>query len=86
MPKLSRTLYIKKQIIVISLATNIMFGTNYMFVESQNDLKLHEHVIQNPYILMRKLLPKLVHLSTLIPNNYLPILTIWFYAQHSFTP
>jgi len=63
-----------------------MFGTNYMFVGSENDLRLHEHVIQSPYVLMNKLLPILVHLSTPIPNNYLPILTIWFYAQHCFTP
>jgi len=68
--------YTKKQTtkpIVASLATNIAFGTNYMFIGSQNDPFFHEHVVQGPHIVQGKILPIFIHLSTPITRNYLSI-------------
>jgi hypothetical protein len=76
MHKLDHTPYIDKQIVklaVASLATNIVFKTNYVCVESQNDPTPHEHVIQGLHIILGKVLFIFVHLSTFIIRNYLPI-------------
>ncbi len=74
MVKLGHTPYIEKQIVelaITSLTTNTR--TNYVCVESQNDPIIHEHVIQGPQVILGKALLILVHLSTPIIRNYLPI-------------
>jgi hypothetical protein len=48
MLKLIHTPYTKKQIgerVIASLTINIMFKTNYVSIESQNDSTSHEHAI-----------------------------------------
>jgi hypothetical protein len=74
MDKLGHTPYIEKQIVelaITSLATSTR--TNYVCVKSQNDPILHEHVVQGPQVTLGKALFILVHLSTPIIRNYLPI-------------
>jgi hypothetical protein len=74
MAKLGHTPYIEKQIVELAitpLTTNT--GTNYVCVESQNDPIIHEHVVQGPQVTLDKALLILVHLSTPIIRNYLPI-------------
>jgi hypothetical protein len=76
MHELGHTSYIDKHIVelvVASLATNIMFRAIYVYIKSQNDLTIHEHVVQSPHIVLGKVLLVLVHLSTPIIRNYLPI-------------
>jgi hypothetical protein len=76
MVKLGHTPYIEKQIVELaieSLAISTMSGANYVCVEPQNDPILHEHVIQGPQVTLGKALLILVHLSTPIIRNYLPI-------------
>jgi hypothetical protein len=76
MAKLGHTPYTNKQIVELaieSIATSIMFGANYVCVESQNDPILHEHVIQGLQVTLGKALLILVHVSTPIIGNYLPI-------------
>jgi hypothetical protein len=74
--KLGHTPYIEKQIVelvVASFATNIVSRTNYVCVGYQNDLTLHEHVVQGPHVVLGKALLIFIHLSTPIARNYLPI-------------
>lgn len=76
MHKLGCTPYIEKKtnkLVIASLMTNTMYGTNHMCVESQNDPSLHEHVIQGLDIVMGETLFVFIHFSTPIVRNYLPI-------------
>jgi hypothetical protein len=76
MHELGHTPYIEKQIVelvVASLATNIVFGTNYMCIGSQNDPTPHEHVVQGFHILFGKVVLVFIHSSTPVLKNYLPI-------------
>jgi hypothetical protein len=76
MHKRGHTPYIDKQInklVIASFATNTVFGTNYMCVKSQNVPTPHEHVIQGLDIVLAETLFVLIHLSTPVVRNYLPI-------------
>ncbi len=46
-----------------------MNRTNYKSIKPQNDLIIHEHVIQGLYVIMGKTLLALVHPSTPISRN-----------------
>jgi hypothetical protein len=70
----SHTPYTKKENVELtSFTISIVFGANCKFVEPQNDPTFGEHAGQGPHIVMGKVLPILIHLSTLVVGNYLPI-------------
>jgi hypothetical protein len=76
MPKLSHTPYTYKQIVelaIASLATNIVFQANYMFIKPQNGPTPHEHASQGFHVALSEAQPSLVHLPTFVGRYYLPI-------------
>ncbi len=73
--ELGHTLYNWKQkfkLAIASLATSIVFATNYMSIGSQNGPTLHEHASQGFHVIMGEVQPSLVYLPTFVEGNYLP--------------
>jgi hypothetical protein len=61
------------ELIVASLATNIVSGANYMSVRPQNGPTFHEHASQGFHVVFGKGQPSLVDLPTYVGGNYFPI-------------
>jgi hypothetical protein len=75
MHKLGHIPYIEKQTIefeVASFATTIVSGTNYVWIGSQDDPILHEHVVQGCHVVHVEVLLVFVHLSTHTCSRELP--------------
>jgi hypothetical protein len=65
--------HIKKKIvelIIVSLATNIVFIIRCKFVKLQNEPTHHVHAIQGLHIVLSKLVSTFVYLSTFVRRNY----------------
>jgi len=75
-PKLNHTPHTMKHIIqhvVASSIMNIVFKTNYMFIEPQNGPTINEHATQGLHVIMGKAQLTFVHLATPIGGNFFPI-------------
>jgi hypothetical protein len=76
MHKLDHTPYINKQIVelvVTSLAANIVSRANRMSFGLQNGSTPHEPTSHDSHVILGEEQPSFVHLPTLVGGNYLPI-------------
>jgi hypothetical protein len=75
-PKFNHTPHIVKHIIkhvIASSIMNIVFQTNYKFIEPQNGPTINEHAAQGLHVIMGKTQPTFVHLATPIGGSFFPI-------------
>jgi hypothetical protein len=67
MPKLNHTPYTYKQIVelvITSISTIFVFGTNSMSIGPQNGPTPHEHASQSFHIVLGETQPTFIHLPT----------------------
>jgi hypothetical protein len=59
--------------VVASSIMNIVFKTNYRFIELQNGPTINEHATQRLHVIMGKTQLTFIHLATLVVRNFFPI-------------